>query len=86
MIVLDIIVTRSLFCTVINILYTFKLEFLAFFRVVGVGELIADIEGSVKLHVVLCQMLTLGGYAVYIVIAHVKGVVKIVSIVNNSDV
>lgn len=72
--VFDIVPFRGLLCAVINILYTFKLEFLAFFRAVSIGEVVAHIESAVELHVVLCQMLTLGGYAVHIIIAHIEGV------------
>ncbi len=57
--VLDIVVAGSLLSTVINILYTFELEFLPFFRAVGISEVITDIESAVELHVVLCQMLAL---------------------------
>ena len=74
MTVLDLLTFGSLFCAVINILYTFELEFLSFFRTVGVSEVVTDIEGAVELHVVLSQMLMLGDYAVHIVIAHSEGV------------
>ncbi len=57
--VLDIVVAGSLLSTVINILYTFELEFLPFFRAVGISEVITDIESAVELHIVLSQMLAL---------------------------
>ena len=72
--VFDIVPFRGLLSTVINILYTFKLEFLAFFRAVSIGEVVADIESAVELHVILRQMLTLGGDTVHVVVAHVEGV------------
>ena len=74
MTILYLLTFWSFLCAVINIFYTFKLEFLAFLRAVSVGEVVADIESTVELHVILCQMLTFGGNAVHIVIAHVKSV------------
>ena len=59
MAVLDLLTFGSLLSAIINILYTFKLEFLSFFRAVGISEVVTDIESAVELHVVLSEMLTL---------------------------
>ena len=53
MTVLDLLTFGSLLSTIINILYTFELEFLSGFRAVGISEVVTDIERAVKLHVVL---------------------------------
>ncbi len=73
-IVLDFIVSRSLFRAIIHVFNTCKLELLPVFSAVGVGEVIAYIERTVELHVVLGQMLALGCDAVHIVVAHGKGI------------
>ena len=73
-IVLDFIVSRSLFSTIIHIFNICELELLTGFSAIGICQVITDIERSVELHVVLGQMLALGSDAVYVVVAHGEGV------------
>ena len=57
--VLDLLTFGRLLSTIINILYTFELEFLAVFRTIGVSKVVTDIKCAVELYVVLSQMLAL---------------------------
>ena len=80
MIVLDFIVSRSLFSTIIHIFNICELELLTGFSAIGICQVITDIERSVELHVVLGQMLALGSDAVYVVVAHGEGVARALAV------
>lgn len=72
MIVLDFIVSRSLFSTIIHIFNICELELLTGFSAIGICQVITDIERSVELQVLLGQVLDLRCDAVHVVIAHCK--------------
>lgn len=80
MIVLDFIVSRSLFSTIIHIFNICKLGHFSVFRTVCVWQVVSDIERDVELHVVLGRMLALGSDAVHVVATHGEDVARALAV------
>jgi len=73
MAVLDIrILTGCLLGAVVHVTDGLEQELLSRIRAVCVGEVVAGVERSAELHVLLRQVLALRGDAVHVVIAHRK--------------
>ena len=75
MAVLDIrILTGCLLGAVVHVTDGLEQELLSRIRAVCVGEVVAGVERSAELHVLLRQVLALRGDAVHVVVAHGEGV------------
>ena len=67
-------VRRSFFRAVVDVTDTGQLELMPRRALIGVGEVIACIEGTVELHVTLREVLLLACDSMHVVVAHGKGV------------